>query len=193
MGEVKNLTPENGDQDQNPPVKVTRVLGGDIESKEFEGKDHKEIYEILSERFDKLQKELDIKSYDVTFTQEQIAFLIQDILPKVEWVGQQAWDISEAQKVIVEFKPGVAKSVGKPSIRAIFQFVATQKYVGVDNVSKVSDLLTTFATIIQQHIGKDEQTLRDAGFELQAAEVGITPENAMQQAMLAENAAEGQA
>ena len=42
--------------------------------------------------------------------------------------------------------------------------------------------------IIQNQIGKDEQTLRDAGFELQAAEMGITPETAMQEAMAAEQA-----
>lgn len=175
MGEVKELVPE----------KVERVLGADIESKEFEGKELKEIYEILSERFDALQKEVEEKEYDVTFSQSQIGFLLTEILPNVEWKGQQAWDIMEAQKVITELKPDTAKSIAKPSIRAIFQFVATQTYVGVDNVAKVSDMLTTFASIIQGEIGADEQRLRDGGFELQAAEQGITPEAAMQQAMLA--------
>lgn len=175
MGEVKTLAPEEGVE------KVQRVLGGDIESSTFEE---------LGETFEAIQKEYSEKTYELSLTQGSIALLTMEILPKVEWVGQQAWDISAAQKLVSELKPGVAANVTKESIRALFQFVATNKYVGVDQVSQVSDLLTSLAEIIQNQIGKDEQTLRDAGFELQAAEMGITPETAMQEAIAAKNAEE---
>ena len=175
MGEVKTLAPEEGVE------KVQRVLGGDIESSTFEE---------LGETFEAIQKEYSEKTYELSLTQGSIALLTMEILPKVEWVGQQAWDISAAQKLVSELKPDVAANVTKESIRALFQFVATNKYVGVDQVSQVSDLLTSLAEIIQNQIGKDEQTLRDAGFELQAAEMGITPEVAMQEAIAAKNAEE---
>jgi hypothetical protein len=158
------------------PEQVERVLGADIESATFEE---------LSEKFDELQKELDEKTYSFSLSQDSIALLLQEILPNVEWIGQQAWDISEAQKLVTELKPDEVKESSKESIRALFQFVASNKYKGTDNVHTVKTLLTTLAEVIQQQIGKDEQILRDAGFELQAAEQGILPETAMQNVMKA--------
>jgi len=173
MGKVKTLEAPVAEE------KVQRVLGADIETSTFEK---------LGETFEAIQKEYDEKTYELSLSQGSIALLTMEILPKVEWVGQQAWDISAAQKLVSELKPESVANVTKESIRALFQFVATNKYVGVDQVSQVSDLLTSLAEIIQNQIGKDEQTLRDAGFELQAAEMGITPETAMQEAMAAEQA-----
>ena len=173
MGKVKTL---------EKPVnqkKVERVLGGDIETTTFEE---------LGKKFEAVQKEFDEKTYGISFTQDSIALLTMEILPKVEWTGQQAWDIAETQKLVSELKPGVVINAKKESIRALFQFVATNKYVGVDHVYQVSQLLTTLAEVIQNQIGKDEQVLRDAGFELQAAEMGITPETAMQEAIAAKTA-----
>jgi hypothetical protein len=173
MGKVKTLEAPVAEE------KVQRVLGSDIESSTFEE---------LGKSFEAIQKEYSEKTYELSLSQGSIALLTMEILPKVEWVGQQAWDISAAQKLVSELKPEVIANVAKESIRALFQFVATNKYVGVDQVSQVSDLLTSLAEIIQNQIGKDEQLLRDAGFELQAAEMGITPEVAMQEAMAAEKA-----
>tara|TARA_Y100001937_G_C7126638_1_gene335242 strand:+ start:1423 stop:1956 length:534 start_codon:yes stop_codon:yes gene_type:complete len=173
MGKVKTLeTPVN-------EKKVERVLGGDIETSTFEE---------LGKKFEKIQKEFDDKTYGISFTQDSIALLTMEILPKVEWTGQQAWDVAETQKLVSELKPDVVINTKKESIRALFQFVATNKYVGVDHVYQVSQLLTTLAEVIQNQIGKDEQVLRDAGFELQAAEMGITPETAMQEAIAAKTA-----
>jgi hypothetical protein len=172
MGEVKTLAPDGVE-------KVERVLGADIETA---------TYVELAETFDKIKTEHESKTYEISLSQGSIALLTMEILPKVEWVGQQAWDIAESQKLVSELKPDVVTNVGKEGIRALFQFVATNKYVGVDQVSQVSELLTSLAEVIQNQIGKDEQTFRDAGFELQAAEMGITPETAMQEAMAAEQA-----
>jgi len=173
MGKVKTLDAPVAEE------KVQRVLGSDIETSTFEE---------LGEMFEAIQKDLTEKTYELSLSQSSIALLTMEILPKVEWVGQQAWDIAESQKLVSELKPDVVAKVSKESIRALFQFVATNKYVGVDQVSQVSELLTSLAEIIQHQIGQDEQVLRDAGFELQAAEMGITPEVAMQEAMAAEKA-----
>jgi|SaaInlV_125m_DNA_1040241.scaffolds.fasta_scaffold00029_13 hypothetical protein len=175
MGKVKTLETSVAEE------KVQRVLGSDIESSTFEE---------LGKSFEAIQKEYSEKTYELSLSQGSIALLTMEILPKVEWVGQQAWDISAAQKLVSELKPESIANVTKESIRALFQFVATNKYVGVDQVSQVSELLTSLAEIIQNQIGKDEQTLRDAGFELQAAEMGITPEVAMQEAMAAKQTEE---
>lgn len=172
MGKVKELPVEKS--------KVQRVLGGDIETMTLEE---------LSEVFDKLREELDKKTYGISLTQDSIALLLTEILPNVEWVGQQAWDILEAQKVVSELKPDTVYQASKESIRSLFQIVISHKYKGVNNVMQVTSLLTTIAELIQTQIEKDQQVLRDGGFELQAAEMGITPETAMQQAMDAENAA----
>jgi len=175
MTKVKKLKPEN----QTVSNKVERVLGGDIETT---------TYAELSERFDLVKEEYSNKTYGISLSQESIALLITEILPNVEWVGQQAWDILEAQRVISDLKPNKVSYISRESVRAIFQFLATNKYKGVDHVLQVSVLLTTLAELIQKQIAKDEQTIRDAGFELQAAEMGITPEAAVSAAMQAENA-----
>jgi len=160
-----------------PTKKVQRVLGADIETA---------TYEQLSETFDKVRSEFESKKYELSLSQESISLLLMDILPNVEWVGQQAWDIAEAQKTVTDLKPDKVLPVTKESVRALFQFVATNKYKGTDNVYQVSKLLTTLAEIIQNQIGVDEQVFRDAGFELQAAEMGITPERAMEDAIAAQ-------
>ena len=169
MGKVKELTVEEN--------KVERVLGGDIETN---------TYEELDAKFQEVQKTLSEKKYSISLSQESISLLLLEILPNVKWVGQQAWDIKEAQKVIVDLKPDVVSQVPKEALRAMFQFVATNEFSGVDHVSQVASLLTVLAEVIHQQIGADEQLLRDAGFELQAAEMGITPEAAVQQAMAAQ-------
>ena len=151
MGDVKTLAPEG-------VQKVERVLGADIETA---------TYEELSEKFEAVQKEFEAKTYGVSFTQDSIALLTMEILPKVEWVGQQAWDIAESQKLVSELKPDVVINVKKEAIRALFQFVATNKYVGVDHVYQVSQLLTTLAEIIQNQIGKDEQETLGLNCKLQ--------------------------
>lgn len=175
MGKVKELPVEEN--------KVQRVLGGDIETMS---------YEELSEKFEELKETISKKTYKVALSQESISLLLMEILPKVEWVGQQAWDIMETQKMIAELKPDEVAEVPKESIRAMFQFVASNKYVGVDHVSQVASLLATLAEVIQTQIAVDEQLLRDGGFELQAAEMEITPETAAQQAYEAQNASAGQ-
>jgi len=168
MGKVKTITKEK---------KVQRVLGGDIETMKLEE---------LQKEFDKVKEVYSTKTYPLTLSQSAISLLLMEILPNVEWIGQQAWDILEAQKVIVELKPDVEAQITTASVRSMFQFLATNKYKGVDNVMAVSDLLTLLATIIQGPIQEDEQVFRDAGFELQAAELGILPEKAMADAMSAQ-------
>jgi hypothetical protein len=163
-------------------TKVQRVLGGDIETKTLDE---------LKEAFDAVSEDYAAKTYPLSLSQSAISLLLLEILPNVEWVGQQAWDILEAQKVISELKPDVETQISTASVRSIFQFLATNKYKGVDNVMAVSDLLTVLATIIQGPIAADEQIFRDAGFEMQAAELGILPEKAMADAMAAQNAAAG--
>tara|TARA_R110000796_G_scaffold159388_6_gene276225 strand:- start:1900 stop:2442 length:543 start_codon:yes stop_codon:yes gene_type:complete len=154
--------------------KVQRVLGADIESA---------TYVELSERFDAFVKELEEKTYGLSVTQESIALLTMKLLPSIEWKGQQAWDIIAVQKVIVDLKPNVVAQVSREAVRSLFQVVATNQYTGVDDVNQVSVLLTSLAEVIQEQIAVDENTLRDAGFELAAAEQGILPETAMQDAM----------
>ena len=180
MGKVKSIAKEK------TIAKVERILGADIESKEFIGKDRQEIYAEMSSRFDAFSKGIEEKLYEVTVSKEQLDFLVLEILPNVEWVGQQAWDIKESRNVIVSLLPYEAKLVKRESIRAIFQFLATQKYTGTDKVDAVSDLLELFATVIQTKIASDEQLMRDAGLELQAVELGITPEQAVSDAMSSE-------
>lgn len=171
MTKVKSIAPEKVE-------KIERVLGSDIESS---------TYEELAEKFDEVKETLENKKYPISLSQESIMLLTTVLLPKVEWVGQQAWDIMETQKLITTLRPDKVSEVSKESIRAMFQLVATNKYIGVDYVSQVSELLTSLAEIIQKEIGIDEQILRDAGFELQAAEMGITPETAVTEAMKAQN------
>ena len=165
MGEVKDLS----------QAKVARVLGGDIEDTEFE---------VLGKRFEELSAELSTKEYQIELSQDEIKFLTMDLLPSVKWQGQQAWDIAESQKVIAEAKPGV-NGLTKVVVRSTFQMIATHTFEGVDNVFVVKELLSKIATVIQKEVAKDDQTLQDAGFELQAAEQGILPETAMANALQA--------
>ncbi len=172
MTKVKELVPET-------KGKIKRALGADIETATLEE---------LQISFDELKDDIESKTYGVSLPQESIKFLIFEMLPNIEWVGQQAWDISEMQKSIVENEtPGVENQWSKASIRATFQFLANNKFTGVDNVKVIQDTLTIFAEVIQNQVNKDEQVLRDAGFELQAAEQGIMPETHLKHVMAAQN------
>jgi hypothetical protein len=173
MTKVKELVPEV------EPQKVERVLGADIETATLEE---------LNAKFDEVQKELEEKKYDVTLSSDCLDLINIKILPKVEWVGQQAWDMSESVKIISELKADTTSACTQASIRALFQFVVGHKFVGTEDINEVKDILIGLGTIIQQEIEVDLQLLRDAGFELQAAEQGITPEVAITAAMQAENA-----
>ena len=173
MTKVKELVPET-------EGKIERALGADIETATLEE---------LQESFDKLKEEIESKTYGVTLPQESIKFLIFEMLPNIEWVGQQAWDIAEMQKAIVDNEtPDVENQWAVPSIRATFQFLANNKFTGVDNVKVIQDTLTIFAEVIQNQINRDEQIMRDAGFELQAAEQGILPETHLRAVMQAQSA-----
>jgi hypothetical protein len=150
-----------------------RILGGDILTWD---------YEQLADAFDELRKKLSKKKYPVKVSQETIAFLHDEIIQNVVWTGQQAWDIKEAVELIGELVPDKTVKASKESIRSLFQIIINHKYTGVKYMHIVAETCNKLVTAIQL-MNQDDQDLRDAGFELQAAEQGITPESAMKLAV----------
>lgn len=147
--------------------KLGRVLGGDIETN---------TYEELGEAFQKLMDEQKEKKYGVKLSTDAIQWITLNFLPTLKWRGQNVYDIVALNEGINSLVANETVMLTREEIKSIFHFIANGEYEGANEVYIIKEVLTDLSNVVRE-IGEDEQLVRDAGFELQAAEQGVTPES----------------
>jgi len=158
-----------------------RVLGGDINDTPIE---------TLGAKFEELSKTLAEKKYGVKMSTDGIAYLTLELLPKFSWDNRGAFDIIEMIELVNRLDSETEVPASKEAIRALFHFVLAGKSVGVDHVHTIKNVLLALSEVVAV-TNADDQMLQDAGFELQAAEQGITPEKAVEGMQESQVATEG--
>ena len=127
---------------------------------------------VLAERFDKIAKDITDKEYLIGFTTDQLTFIDSYIVPGIEWIGAQVFDILEIKNLISN-ESGVEKVGSKePAIRAFLHALLQSKQKGLYNALTFKEILIKISETINI-INTEQQTLRDAGSEFLAAEQGI--------------------
>ena len=149
---------------------VERVLGGDISTTTLNK---------LESKFETLTAEMADKKYGLELDKEQIEYLTMVFLPNLECENRGAFDISEMLEMINSLISDTKVACSKESIRALFHFLLHTKTTGIDHVYVIKNTLIRLSEVVTE-INNDDQLLRDAAFELQAAQQGITPENMAQ-------------
>lgn len=158
---------------------VERALGGDINDTSLE---------VLGTKFDELTETLATKKYGIQLEKDQIEYLTMSFLRDIEFPNRAVFDISEVLDVVNSLDSETKVPATKESIRALFHFLLETKTTGVDNVHVIKSTLYAISEVVTE-INADDQLLQDAGFELEAAKQGISPEKAvenMNEAQLAE-------
>jgi hypothetical protein len=155
-------------------MKRERVLGGDIETTTLE---------VLRQNFDSKVKELEEKNYGVTMKSDEIEWINLKLISTIKWKGQNVFDIIALSEIVNDLVVDIEVMQPKEKIKALFHFIANYEFTGITEIFVIKSILTNLSKVLGE-VGKDEQDLRDAAFELQAAEQGILPETMA-------NAAEG--
>jgi hypothetical protein len=153
-------------------TKTLRVLGGDITNSSIEE---------LTKAFDKLTEDLAVKQYTATFKKEHADFFIQDFLPNIKFQGRQAFDVAEINELFGGIGENGAVTSKKEIIIAVFNYLLMHEMTGVSKIHVMKEVLLVLSSTIEV-INADNQLLQDAGFELVAAQNGITPEEHRNQA-----------
>ena len=150
---------------QIKPIR-NRVLGGDITNTSLEE---------LGKAFDKFVSELNEKKYPVNLNSDEIEWINMNFIQSLKWKGQNVFDIVALTEGVSSLISDTDVNLEREKIKAIFHFIANGEYEGVSEIHIIKDVLTKLSKTVQL-IGTDEQELRDASFEYQAAEQGIVPE-----------------
>lgn len=155
-------------EQQTEQVKTTRqrVLGGDITNNTLEQ---------LGEAFDKFVADMNEKKYPVNLNSDEIDWINMNFLQTVKWKGQNVFDIVALTEGVTCLISDTDVLMEREKVKAVFHFVANGEYQGVSELHIIKEVLTKLSKTIQL-IGVDEQEMRDASFEYQAAEQGIVPE-----------------
>lgn len=162
---MKIVTEEKVEQ-QNTKI-IPRVLGGDITNTSFEE---------LEKTFDEFMKNKQETKYPVKLTSDEIGWITMNFIPTLEWKGQNVYDIIAFNEGVNAMISDTEVQLEKEKVKAVFHFIANGTFKGANELYIIRDVLSNLGKVIQM-IHKDEQDIRDAGFELNAAEQGILPEN----------------
>lgn len=155
------------DIDQSPSkVKVVSVLGGDITNKSFDE---------LEEAFDAVNTPLMVKLYSVELSKTQVSFLFENFLQKVEYTGKQSFDVYAINETLANIGESRKITAKKEIIVALFNYLLNYKMVGTNQLILFKNLIVAFSDTILK-INEDNKTQQLAGFELEAARLGITVE-----------------
>jgi hypothetical protein len=154
-------------------MKVVKAEDVQKEQEKQEGVNEQQV-QVLQEKFDVLQSQLNEKKYDLLLDEKLTSVLMNEVFPKFQWKGYESYAISETYNQLesVRTAKGIKAKFPVEIIEATFHFLKNFIGTGYELAIPFKKICDQFAIPVQE-INVDRQSLKDLSLELVAAEKGI--------------------